>query len=275
MAIVRSNAFPGTVFNPHLARQTSSSPSRTMRGIVVAPRLRQYPNGQPLDTVPRLQFSQTQNAVPQVAGSGRRRSLQGFTAAPGLQRFPNGQPLSPNPGGPVLVHKASLVNASLKRVMRKRCGLGDSTDTTVFQDPTYAESNPAGTVPAGLDNPDNPAAWLDTNPSAGAVIPGYNAATGVYTSSGGAVAAGAGPMDTIAGGYQTPTTTPTSFLTSLLNSLTGRTSAPGYGASGLVSNFGAGLNTPIVAGSSITNGGVLVMGGIFVFLFMAMTGKKR
>src|ERR1019366_7263971 len=91
---------------------------------------------------------QTQNAVPQVAGSGRRRSLQGFTAAPGLQRFPNGQPLSPNPGGPVLVHKASLVNASLKRVMRKRCGLGDD-GTDVVHPQLFYNANPGGTETPG------------------------------------------------------------------------------------------------------------------------------
>ena len=272
MAIVRSNAFPGTVFNPHLARQTSSSPSRTMRGIVVAPRLRQYPNGQPLDTVPRLQFSQTQNAVPQVAGSGRRRSLQGFTAAPGLQRFPNGQPLSPNPGGPVLIHKASLVNASLKRVMRKRCGLGDNGDTVPYVDPTIPSQIPYDTTTQ--DQYDTLFTLPSSTPvtaeaAAAANLPNLDLGIGAGTFGQGL------PMSSIAGGYQTPASTPTSFLTSLMNSLTGRTSAPGYGASGLVSNFGAGLNTPIVAGSSITNGGVLVMGGIFVFLFMAMTGKKR
>src|ERR1039458_1727215 len=273
MAIVRSNAFPGTVFNPHLARPTSSMPNRTMRGIVMAPRLRQYPNGQPLSRVPQvLQFSSDLNAVPQVAGSGRRRSLQGFTAAPGLQRFPNGQPLSPNPGGPVLVHKASLVNASLKRVMRKRCGLGDD-GTDVFQDPTFYDSNPAGTEIPGtsvVPSPDTSTAPLmvDTNPSAGAVIPGYNASTGVY---------GSGPMSTIAGGYQTPTTaTPTSAFTNLLNSIFGTAKSPTYtGASGLSYGVTSGLNTPIMAGSSITNGGVLVIGGLALFVFMMATGKKR
>jgi hypothetical protein len=243
MAIVRSNAFPGTVFNPRLPRQSSTSPARTMRGIVLAPRLRQFPNGEPLG-----------------------RALGEFVAAPELQQFPNGRPLRANLG-PVLVDKQSLVKASLKRVMSKRCGMGDDgTDTTVFQDPTYADSNPAGTPPP----PDV------YNPSAGNVIPNYNAAAGEYNTPSAAVAAGASPMDTIAGG--TPAASPTSTLTNVLSKLFGSTPAgyrPQTGASGFAYNLGAGLQQPIYAGSPITNGGVLLAGGLLLFLFMAVSGKKR
>ena len=267
MAIVRSNAFPGTVFNPHLARPTSSMPNRTMRGIVMAPRLRQYPNGQPLSRVPQvLQFSQTQNAVPQVAGSGRRRSLQGFTAAPGLQRFPNGQPLSPNPTGPVLVHKASLVNASLKRVMRKRCGLGDDGEVPII-DPTISSTIPYDTVPVDLpvpttadegDVPISSTIPYSTVPTA--TVPGATTSTGQW-----------GPN--YPGGTNNPGGTSTSSaITNLLNSLFGTAKTPTYtGASGFMS----GLQQPISPGSSITNGGVLLMAGIGVFVFMMATGKKR
>ena len=249
MAITRSNAFPGTVFNPHLQRPSAVSPTRPsalsgmrggMRGFVAAPNLT-YPNGEPLRANPA------------------RRGLGNITAAPNLQQFPNGQPMS-NPTGLTLVHKQSLVKTALKRHMHhthKKCGMGDASfDPSIsFQPTDIAPTDTSGVygTPPGVQMPSF-------------VLPTYSQPV-LDTSS--------GPMNTIAGGYQAATTNPiTSAISSLANALTGRVATPQYGASGLAYNLGQGLNNPIYSGSSITNGGVMVAGGLLLFLLIFVKSKK-
>jgi hypothetical protein len=169
--------------------------------------------------------------------------------------------------GPRLVNKSSVVKTTLGRIVRKQLGLGDDSSGDITSDnsydPTYADSNPAGSVPSGS------VSVVDTNPSAG-MIPGYDASTGLYfpgqapagtsPSDIEATPGSSSPMSTIAGGYKPAATTSTNPLSQLLNSVIGNSTAPKYGASGLSYNLGQGLQQPIYAGSSLTNGGILIIG---------------
>src|ERR1039458_6766539 len=64
--------------------------------------------------------------------------------------------------GAQLVHKSRVVNSTLGRIVRKQLGLGDDSSGDITSDnsydPTYADSNPAGSVPSGS------VSVVDTNP---------------------------------------------------------------------------------------------------------------
>ena len=220
-------------------------------------------------------------------GPGARRGVGDYIQTPfavpsNSVKDANGNWIVQNPwaGPPVLVNKASLVKKTLGRIVRKQLGLGDDSSGDITSDnsydPTYADSNPAGSVPSGS------VSVVDTNPSAG-MIPGYDASTGLYfpgqapagtsPSDIEATPGSSSPMSTIAGGYKPAATTSTNPLSQLLNSVIGNSTAPKYGASGLSYNLGQGLNTPIYSGSSMTNGGLLLMGGVLVGGVLLMKKK--
>jgi hypothetical protein len=183
----------------------------------------------------------------------------------------NGNWIVQNPwaGPPVLVNKASLVKKTLGRIVRKQLGLGDDSSGDITSDnsydPTFADSNPAGSVPSGS------VSVVDTNPSAG-MIPGYDASTGLYfpgqapagtsPSDIEATPGSSSPMSNVPGGPKAPATPSANSFMQALSNLFGSTAStvPRYGPSGLSYNLGQGLQQPIYAGSSLTNGGILIIG---------------
>ncbi len=198
--------------------------------------LRRYPNGSKLST------------------------LQGFQDAPQLTQFINGQPLSViDNGAGGAIPKAQLVIVALNRAMRrKRRGRGMGDDG---QDDSELMSN------TGADAGEGTLYTVDGSTEE----PVYS--SGTVPASGGAWS------ESPAGGLSTNPTGPTSSapstagnaLTNLLNSLL----RPSGSTIPVYSSVGSGLSSPIYAGSSLSTGGVLVIGGVLLVAVMAFSGKRR
>ena len=181
----------------------------------------------------------------------------------------------PSGVGPRLVNKSSLVNATLGRIVRKQLGMGDdSPDTSAGSEVIPGTGQTADELTnIGYTQDQINQMWASVDPNV--ITSGQaEAQSGTTTPSGITPSSSSSPMSPVAGGYKPTTNTSTNPLSQLLNSVFGgSTTAPKYGASGLSYNLGQGLNTPIYAGSSITNGGVVLIGG--VLLAVVLMFKKK